>query len=177
MSRSSRASSAPMTWRRWWPVARQVQGTVGYFHHQGCCQLPPDLKRVTDTLCSLVQSQRGIGAYRQFRPRAVDGDSDKNRQTGKNHSYSGAGQSQPCHCGGNRRHPGTCDSDIGTSALARVHIQRRHVRQMRGVADATSGMVSNCVIYPWMISGEKGLWIKDTPGREPEMLTGTEPSV
>ena len=31
----------------------QVQGTIGFYHHQGCCQLPSDLKRVTDTLISL----------------------------------------------------------------------------------------------------------------------------
>ena len=37
-------------------IVRQVQGTVGYFHHQGCCQLPVDLKRVTDTLISLGKS-------------------------------------------------------------------------------------------------------------------------
>ena len=34
-------------------IQRQVQGTIGFFHHQGCCQLPSDLKRVTDTLISL----------------------------------------------------------------------------------------------------------------------------
>ena len=34
-------------------ISRQVQGTVAYLHHQGCCQLPPDLERVTDTLISL----------------------------------------------------------------------------------------------------------------------------
>ena len=34
-------------------ICRQVAGTVGFFHHQGCCQLPTDLKRVTDTLISL----------------------------------------------------------------------------------------------------------------------------
>jgi altronate dehydratase large subunit len=34
-------------------IVGQVQGTVGFFHHQGCCQLPPDLKRVTDTLIGL----------------------------------------------------------------------------------------------------------------------------
>ncbi len=34
-------------------ICRQVQGTVTYLHHQGCCQLPPDLERVTDTLISL----------------------------------------------------------------------------------------------------------------------------
>ena len=37
-------------------ICRQVQGTIGYFHHQGCCQLPIDLKRVTDTLSNLGQS-------------------------------------------------------------------------------------------------------------------------
>ena len=42
-------------------IVRQVQGTVGYFHHQGCCQLPIDLKRVTDTLSSLGQSPN-VGA-------------------------------------------------------------------------------------------------------------------
>ena len=34
-------------------IVRQVQGTIGYFHHQGCCQLPLDLKRVTDVLSNL----------------------------------------------------------------------------------------------------------------------------
>ena len=34
-------------------IVRQVSGTVGLFHHQGCCQLSPDLDRVTDTLIGL----------------------------------------------------------------------------------------------------------------------------
>lgn len=34
-------------------ISRQVGGTVAYLHHQGCCQLPPDLERVTNTLISL----------------------------------------------------------------------------------------------------------------------------
>ncbi|MEL7569850.1 MAG: UxaA family hydrolase [Eubacteriaceae bacterium] len=42
-------------------IVRQVQGTIGYFHHQGCCQLPPDLKRVTDALISLGSSPN-VGA-------------------------------------------------------------------------------------------------------------------
>ncbi|MDO4314559.1 MAG: UxaA family hydrolase [Oscillospiraceae bacterium] len=42
-------------------ICRQVQGTVGYFHHQGCCQLPLDLKRVTDVLINLGKSPN-IGA-------------------------------------------------------------------------------------------------------------------
>ena len=31
-------------------IVAQVQGTVGLYHHQGCCQLPPDLDRVTETV-------------------------------------------------------------------------------------------------------------------------------
>jgi altronate dehydratase large subunit len=42
-------------------ISRQVQGTVVYLHHQGCCQLPPDLDRVTDTLISLGKSPN-VGA-------------------------------------------------------------------------------------------------------------------
>lgn len=42
-------------------VCRQVQGTIGYFHHQGCCQLPTDLRRVTDVLSALGQSPN-VGA-------------------------------------------------------------------------------------------------------------------
>lgn len=42
-------------------ICRQVQGTIGYFHHQGCCQLPSDLKRVTDVLSNLGQSPN-VGA-------------------------------------------------------------------------------------------------------------------
>ena len=42
-------------------IVRQVQGTVGYFHHQGCCQLPIDLKRVTDTLISLGKGPNVAG--------------------------------------------------------------------------------------------------------------------
>ena len=34
-------------------IVAQVQGTVGLYHHQGCCQLPPDLDRVTETLIGL----------------------------------------------------------------------------------------------------------------------------
>src|SRR5699024_7953297 len=42
-------------------IVSQVQGTVGLFHHQGCCQLPPDLDRVTDTLIGLGTSPN-VGA-------------------------------------------------------------------------------------------------------------------
>lgn len=34
-------------------IAEQVAGTAAFSHQQGCCQTPPDLKRVTDTLAGL----------------------------------------------------------------------------------------------------------------------------
>lgn len=34
-------------------IVNQTQNTRGFLHHQGCCQLSPDLERVTDTLISL----------------------------------------------------------------------------------------------------------------------------
>jgi len=34
-------------------IADGVQGAVAFTHQQGCCQTPPDLKRVTDTLAGL----------------------------------------------------------------------------------------------------------------------------
>ena len=34
-------------------ICRQVDGTRPLLHHQGCCQMPPDLERVTDALIGL----------------------------------------------------------------------------------------------------------------------------
>jgi altronate dehydratase large subunit len=34
-------------------IAAQVRGAVAFSHQQGCCQTPPDLSRVTETLCGL----------------------------------------------------------------------------------------------------------------------------
>ncbi|MDC7786889.1 UxaA family hydrolase [Rhodoplanes sp. TEM] len=34
-------------------IARQVDGAVSFTHHQGCCQTPIDIARVTDTLVGL----------------------------------------------------------------------------------------------------------------------------
>ena len=48
-------------------ICRQVQGCVTYLHHQGCCQMPPDLERVTDTLISLGKSERLFHAFLQAR--------------------------------------------------------------------------------------------------------------
>ena len=42
-------------------IVSQTINTTGYFHHQGCCQLPPDLEIVTDSLIGLGSSPN-VGA-------------------------------------------------------------------------------------------------------------------
>lgn len=37
-------------------IADQVQGSVSFTHQQGCCQTPPDLERVTNTLIGLASN-------------------------------------------------------------------------------------------------------------------------
>jgi altronate dehydratase large subunit len=256
-------------------IAHQVQGTAGFFHHQGCCQLPPDLDRVTDTLCALGRSPNvgaalvvSLGCEGTDHARLVEaiaqtgkpveiihiqelGGTSKSIQAGID-----AAQKLAMHVSGIQRVP---------TDLARVVMAIKC-----GGSDATSGMASNCVIgyvadkvvdlggtvvfgettefigaehilakravtkevgdkileivrqmedraksigcdmrkgqptpgniagglssieekslgaivksgtrpiqgvmgYTDIIEGRKGLWIKDTPGREPEILTG-----
>lgn len=42
-------------------IISQTMNTRGYFHHQGCCQLPVDLQRVTNTLIGLCNNPN-VGA-------------------------------------------------------------------------------------------------------------------
>jgi altronate dehydratase large subunit len=256
-------------------IVRQVQGTVGFFHHQGCCQLPPDLERVTDTLCSLGCSPNigaalivslgceGTDCKRLYETIAATGKPVEMiviQEVGGASRAIQAGvdkaQALAIRISGTQRRP----ADISNVIMA----------IKCGGSDATSGMASNCVIgyvadklvdlgatvvfgettefigaehilarraatpavaekifqivnqmelrakslgcdmrkgqptpgnilgglssieekslgaivksgtrpiqgvleYSEMINTQKGLWIKDTPGREPEILTG-----
>ncbi len=256
-------------------IVRQVQGTITYLHHQGCCQMPPDLERVTDTLISLGMSPNvasvlivslgceGTDHERMFKELSA---------TGKHveiiHIQELGGISKAIQKG----------TDIARQLVIEASdIQRKPVDVSKiimaikcGASDTTSGMASNCVIgyvadklvdlgatvifgetteflggehllarravtpevgrkilkivetmenraksvgcdmrrgqptpgniagglssieekslgaivksgsrpiqgvleYPEHITNQKGLWIKDTPGREPEILTG-----
>ena len=40
------------------------------------------------------------------------------------------------------------------------------------IEDGESGEIQGVLDYPEFVTDQKGLWIKDTPGREPEILTG-----
>ena len=256
-------------------IVGQVQGTAGFFHHQGCCQLPPDLERVTDTLCSLGLSPNvgavlviSLGCEGTDHARLVETIAKTGKPVEIIHIQELGGTTKAIQAG----------TDIAQklameiSGLHRTPIDISEVVMSIkcGASDATSGMASNCVIgyvadklvdlggtvvfgettefigaehilakravnptvgakileivqkmearanaigcdmrkgqptpgniegglssieekslgaivksgtrpiqgvldYTDVINGQKGLWIKDTPGREPEILTG-----
>lgn len=256
-------------------IVGQVQGTVGYFHHQGCCQLPPDLERVTDTLIGLGCSPN-VGAALIVSLGCEGTDHERLfaaiEATGKPVAIIRIQE-----LGGASRAIAAGIDAARNLAIAISGLQREEadisnlVMSIKcGASDSTSGMASNCVIghvadrlvdlgatvvfgettefigaehilarravntdvadaiyaivnrmearakslgcdmrkgqptpgniegglssieekslgaivksgsrpiqgvleYPERITGQKGLWIKDTPGREPEILTG-----
>lgn len=256
-------------------ICAQVQNTRGFFHHQGCCQLPPDLDRVTDTLIGLGSSPN-VGAVLVVSLGCEGTDHEKLvaeiAKTGKPVEIVRIQE-----LGGFSRSVAEGIDRAQTLAMAISGQQRQPapvssiVMSIKcGASDATSGMASNCVIgyvsdklvdlgatvvfgetteflgaehilarrgvtpavgqrineivarmeeramslgcdmrkgqptpgniegglssieekslgaivksgsrpiqgvleYTDMVTDQKGLWIKDTPGREPEILTG-----
>ena len=256
-------------------IVRQVTGTVGFFHHQGCCQLPPDLDRVTETLISLGCSPN-VGAALIVSLGCEGTDTEwlyeMIRATGKPveiiRIQELGGVSAAIKAGIDAAQE--LVMEISGMQRQAVDISRVTMSIKCGASDTTSGMASNCVIgyvadklvdlgatvvfgetteflggehllarravtlevgqkildivdrmekrarslgcdmrkgqptpgniagglssieekslgaivksgtrpiqgvleYPERIGERKGLWIKDTPGREPEILTG-----
>lgn len=256
-------------------ILAQVQGTQAILHHQGCCQLPPDLERVTDTLLSLALTPN-IGAVLLLSLGCEGTDVER--------LYEGIKKSgKPVEIVRIQEIGGTANAiadginkaqalvrKIGSQQREDIDISEVIMSIKCGGSDATSGMASNAVIgyvadklvslgatvvfgettefigaehilarrgvteevsdkiyeivrnmearakslgcdmrkgqptpgniagglssieekslgaimksgsspiqgvldYPELIDGQKGLWIKDTPGREPEILTG-----
>ncbi len=256
-------------------ISRQVQGTVVYQHHQGCCQMPPDLERVTDTLISLGLSPNvgavlivSLGCEGTDHERMYSEISASGKPTEIIHVQQLGGVSRAIQAGTDiaRR----LAIEISGMQRTAVDISRAVMAIKCGGSDTTSGMASNCVIgyvadrlvdlgaavvfgetteflggehllakravspavadriyeivgamearaeavgcdmrggqptpgniagglssieekslgaivksgtrpiqgvldYPQRVGDRKGLWIKDTPGREPEILTG-----
>ena len=256
-------------------ICREVQGTITYPHHQGCCQLPPDLDRVTETLISLGKSPN-VGAVLIVSLGCEGTDHarmyEELKATGKSteiiHVQELGGVSKAVRVG----------TDLARNLVMQIAGQQREPADISevvmaikcGGSDTTSGMASNCVIgyvadklvdlgatvvfgettefiggehllarravnkqvadkiyqivdemearaksigcdmrrgqptpgniagglssieekslgaivksgtrpiqgvleYPEFVTDQKGLWIKDSPGREPEILTG-----
>ena len=256
-------------------IVGQVQGTVGYFHHQGCCQLPPDLDRVTDTLCALGCSPNvgavlvvSLGCEGTDHAKIVETVAKSGKPVEIIHIQELGGASRAIQAGIDAAQ--RLSIEISTIQREPVDMSNVVMAIKCGASDTTSGMASNCVVgyvadklvdlgatvvfgettefigaehilarrgatpevgkriyeivnametrakslgcdmrkgqptpgniegglssieekslgaivksgtrpiqgvleYPDMVTTQKGLWIKDTPGREPEILTG-----
>lgn len=132
-------------------ICRQVQGTVTYLHHQGCCQLPPDLERVTDTLISIGCSPNtasvlivSLGCEGTDHERMVKEISATGKRVEIIHIQELGGVSKAIMAGTNiaRR------LVIEASGMQRspADISNVVMAIKCGASDTTSGMASNCVI-------------------------------
>jgi len=132
-------------------IVAQVSGTVGLFHHQGCCQLPPDLDRVTQTLLGLALNPNAgavlivsLGCEGTDHAR-IAAEAEK---TGKPveviHIQESGGTSKAIAAGIDA----ASRLARGISSMQRepVDISRLALALKCGASDATSGMASNCVL-------------------------------
>ena len=132
-------------------IVRQVQGTIGYFHHQGCCQLPSDLKRVTEVLLNLGLSPN-VGAALIVSLGCEGTDHQRIYETIKAagkpveiiHIQELGGTSRGIQAG----------IDAAQKLVMEISGQQRETADISnlvmaikcGGSDTTSGMASNCVI-------------------------------
>ncbi len=132
-------------------ICNSVTGCISYLHHQGCCQLPPDLERVTDTLISLCCSPN-VGAVLFVSLGCEGTDVERLMQTV-------AATGKPIDMVRIQEDGGISASiALGISKAKRlaalISTQRREPVDISNVimsikcggSDATSGMASNCVI-------------------------------
>lgn len=132
-------------------IISQTEYTKGLYHHQGCCQLPPDLDRVTDSLIGLG-SNPNVGAVLVVSLGCEGTDTDKVvreiAKTGK-----------PVEIIGIQELGGTSKAiakgiDVAQRLVMSISgLQREPVSISNyvmgikcGASDATSGLASNCVI-------------------------------
>ena len=132
-------------------VCRQVQGTIGYFHHQGCCQLPLDLKRVTDVLSHLGQSPNvGAALIVSLGCEGTDHQRiyEEIKATGKPveiiHIQEVGGTSRAIQAGIDAAQ--RLVQEISGIQRVPVDISNLVMSIKCGGSDTTSGMASNCVI-------------------------------
>ena len=132
-------------------ICNSVSGCISFLHHQGCCQLPPDLERVTDTLIALGSSPN-VGAVLLVSLGCEGTDVDRLMSTL-------AATGKPIDMVRIQEDGGISASiALGISKAKRlaalISTQRREPVDISNVimsikcggSDATSGMASNCVI-------------------------------
>ena len=132
-------------------ICRQIQGTIGYFHHQGCCQLPSDLKRVTEVLIDLGLSAN-VGAALIVSLGCEGTDHQRVYETIK-------ASGKPCEIIHIQELGGTsagiqAGMDAAQRLVMQISGQQRENCDISnltmaikcGGSDTTSGMASNCVI-------------------------------
>ena len=132
-------------------ICRQIQGTIGYFHHQGCCQLPSDLMRVTEVLIDLGLSAN-VGAALIVSLGCEGTDHQRVYETIK-------ASGKPCEIIHIQELGGTsagiqAGMDAAQRLVMQISGQQRETCDISnltmaikcGGSDTTSGMASNCVI-------------------------------
>ena len=132
-------------------ICRQIQGTIGYFHHQGCCQLPSELKRVTEVLIDLGLSAN-VGAALIVSLGCEGTDHQRVYETIK-------ASGKPCEIIHIQELGGTsagiqAGMDAAQRLVMQISGQQRETCDISnltmaikcGGSDTTSGMASNCVI-------------------------------
>ena len=132
-------------------ICLQIQGTIGYFHHQGCCQLPSDLKRVTEVLIDLGLSAN-VGAALIVSLGCEGTDHQRVYETIK-------ASGKPCEIIHIQELGGTsagiqAGMDAAQRLVMQISGQQRETCDISnltmaikcGGSDTTSGMASNCVI-------------------------------
>jgi altronate dehydratase large subunit len=132
-------------------VTRQIRNTRGILHHQGCCQLSPDLERVTRSLIGLgISPNVGAAVIVSLGCEGVDPDevAEGIARTGKPVETVRIQE-----LGGTSRAIGAC-MDAAEALSIKISGQQREAVDISnfimsikcGGSDATSGMASNCVI-------------------------------
>ena len=132
-------------------ISNSVTGCIAFLHHQGCCQLPPDLERVTDTLISLGCSPN-IGAVLFVSLGCEGTDVDRLMQTvsatGKPidmvRIQEDGGISAAIALGISKAKK--LAEKISTQHREKADLSNLVMSIKCGGSDATSGMASNCVI-------------------------------
>ncbi len=132
-------------------IMARTQNTVGYFHHQGCCQLPPDLDRVTETLIGLGCSPNvgaalvvSLGCEGTDHERLVAEIAKTGKPVEIIHIQELGGTSRAIQAGIDAAQR----LSMAISGLQREPVDASHIilSIKCGGSDATSGLASNCVI-------------------------------